>query len=139
MRLTKARVQGFQSFRDSGELEFFEGINLIIGQNNSGKSALLRALLPVLTDDRHRTPEMWETFRLRPPEVSLTIDASGADIYGWILRSGTQQFFPVTQSDAQNVEAFMQEIFERPKLSIAVTRTLNADFIAPYPSHQLFE
>ena len=37
MRLIKARVRGFQSFSDSGEVTFSEGINLIIGQNNAGK------------------------------------------------------------------------------------------------------
>ena len=85
MRLIKARIQGFQSFSDSGEMEFSEGINLVIGQNNAGKSALLRALLPDLPDDRHRTPEKWETHKLPPPKIELTIDASGAEIRDWVL------------------------------------------------------
>lgn len=39
MRLLKARILGFQSFGDSGDIEFLDGINLIVGQNNAGKSA----------------------------------------------------------------------------------------------------
>jgi energy-coupling factor transporter ATP-binding protein EcfA2 len=119
-------------------VEFLEGINLIIGQNNAGKSALLRALLPVLSDDRHRTPEKWEAFRLMQPEVALTIDARGAEIHDWVLRSGSQQFFPLAQPRGQDPGAFMREFFARPSLPISVTRTSGVGFLAPYPSHQLF-
>jgi predicted ATPase len=139
MRLTKARIQGFQSFSDTGEVEFAEGINLVIGQNNAGKSALLRALLPALTDDRHRTPEKWETFRLRMPETTLTIDASGAEIHDWVLRSGAQHAFPVTAMQVRDVIPAMREFFQRPSLPISVVRMPNGAFSATYPSHQLFQ
>ena len=139
MRLIKARIQGFQSFGDSGEMEFSEGINLVIGQNNAGKSALLRALLPELPDDRHRTPEKWQTFRLRAPEIALTINASGAEIRDWVMLSNSNQFFPVTPQQADDVNAVMQKFFERSSLHISVSRVANASFSAPYPSHQLFQ
>ena len=86
MKLTKLRIEGFQSFSDSGELEFLDGINLIIGQNNAGKSALLRAMLPTLSDDRHRSRDIWQTFRLPQPKISFTINAPGAEIRDLILR-----------------------------------------------------
>ena len=44
MYISKMRVKDYKSFRDSGEIEFKPGINLIVGQNNSGKTALLEAL-----------------------------------------------------------------------------------------------
>jgi energy-coupling factor transporter ATP-binding protein EcfA2 len=138
MRLLKARIRGFQSFSDSGDVELSEGINLVIGQNNAGKSTLLRALLPTLPDDRHRTPEKWETFRLRQPEIALTIDAGGAEIRDWVLRSRTQQFIPVTIPQRQDIGAFMREFFERPSLPICVVQVPGSSFSAPYPSHQLF-
>jgi predicted ATP-dependent endonuclease of OLD family len=138
MRLIKARVRSFQSFSDTGELEFTEGINLLIGQNNAGKSALLRALLPAIPDDRHRTPEKWEQFRLPVPEISLTVDVSGTEIRDWILRSNKAQHFPVTMDQNQDVNRFMDEIFQRASLPIRVTRTPSLGFSAPYPSHQIF-
>jgi len=138
MKLIKARIEGFQSFSDSGDVEFAEGINLIIGQNNAGKSALLRALLPSLPDDRHRTPERWETFRLGRPEVTLTIAVSGAEIRDWVLRSGTQKHFPIIPVQRPNLTAFVREFFERTSLPITVGNTPNSGFTAPYPSHQLF-
>jgi hypothetical protein len=110
----------------------------VIGQNNSGKSALLRALLPELSDDRHRTPERWESFKLRQPEIALTIEVSGAEIRDWALRSGSSQFFPVTTEQIKDLTVFMQEFFERPSIPISVIRTPTPGFSAPYPSHQLF-
>lgn len=44
MYLSKFRVENYKSFRDSGEIEFKPGINIIVGQNNSGKTALLEAI-----------------------------------------------------------------------------------------------
>lgn len=138
MRLLKVRIRGFQSFGDTGDVELSEGINLVIGQNNAGKSALLRALLPALPDDRHRSPEKWETFRLPPPEVAFTIDASGAEIRDWVLRFGSQMHVPVTKLQYQNLTAFMQDFFERPSLPISFIRRPNGGFSAPYPSNQMF-
>lgn len=144
MKLIKARVRGFQSFGDTGEVEFVEGINLIVGQNNSGKSALLRALLPDLPNDRHRTPERWQDFELAPPEVELTVDASGVEIREWILRSDGSHWIPVPFPEDRNelqraASVFIRNFFERPNVNISVRhRALNNNFTAAYPSHQIF-
>ena len=45
MYLSKFQLVNYKSFRDSGLLEFKPGINIIVGTNNSGKTALLEALL----------------------------------------------------------------------------------------------
>ena len=44
MYISKIRIENYKSFLNSGEIEFKSGINIIIGQNNSGKTALLEAL-----------------------------------------------------------------------------------------------
>ena len=81
-----------------------------------GKSAFLRALLQSYSDDRHRTPEKWDASRLLQPTVDLVLDTSGAEIYDPVLRSGTQQYFPITKQHARAPKAFMQEFFERPRI-----------------------
>ena len=139
MRLVKTRIKGFQSFDDSGDVEFTEGINLVIGQNNAGKSALLRALLPTLPDDRHTTPEKWEHFRLPIPVVELTVEVNVSEIYDWMLLSGNPQFFPIP-NNVGDAQAFMQQLHERPTISIfAKHSSRNNSFDAPYPSHGLFD
>ncbi|MBU4433673.1 MAG: AAA family ATPase, partial [Alphaproteobacteria bacterium] len=137
MRLVSARVQGFQSFNDSGVINFTDGINLIIGQNNAGKSAFLRALLPSLPDDRHRTPDRWETFRLPSPLVDLAIEASGAELEKWILRAGNGQHIPLPNEN--DVPGYIEAFFKRPAVTLLVQRTPGASFSpSVYPSHQLF-
>ncbi|MBB3570416.1 AAA family ATPase [Rhizobium sp. BK491] len=142
MRLVRARIKGFQSFSDSGDIEFEGGINLIIGQNNAGKSALLRALLPILADDRHRTPARFETHTLASPEINLTLDVSGPEIKDWILRSGGPQYFPLPVRQGApppDGPALLKRIFESNNLFLRVTHRPQQSFLADYPSHGLFE
>ena len=53
MYLSKFQLFNYKSFRDSGLLEFKPGINIIVGQNNSGKTALLEALTLNLSHKPH--------------------------------------------------------------------------------------
>lgn len=137
MRLIKARVLGFQSFDDSGEIEFADGINLIVGQNNSGKSALLRALLPVLVDDRHRTPEKWATHQLSTPSVEVVIELSGQELRESVLRFGAQHIpVPVPNNDPN---VFIAELWARNTIRLALMRQANSNFYPQtYPSYDVF-
>ena len=47
MFISKIRIKNFRNFVDS-EIQFNEGVNVIIGHNNSGKSNLIRALSLVI-------------------------------------------------------------------------------------------
>jgi energy-coupling factor transporter ATP-binding protein EcfA2 len=137
MRLISARVRDFQAFSDSGSVDFLEGINLVIGQNNAGKSTLLRALLPSLPDDRHRTPGRWETFRLGTPQVDLTVEAEGSEIHDWALQSNNQHHFPLTVADGEKPQ-YMDAFFDEGSCKFEVNRRAGASFTAKYPSHGLF-
>lgn len=55
MYLSKIRVRNYKSFRDSGDIEFKPGINIIVGQNNSGKTTLLEALEIKASNIPHRS------------------------------------------------------------------------------------
>src|SRR5229473_4755 len=58
LQLKKFRVWNYKSFFDSRELELGSGFNVLVGQNNSGKTALLEALQPnQLRDKPHRSFE----------------------------------------------------------------------------------
>jgi energy-coupling factor transporter ATP-binding protein EcfA2 len=135
VKLINARVLGFQSFSDSGEIEFTDGINLLVGQNNAGKSSLLRALQPSLPDDRHRTPDRWENFRLAPPEVRLTVEISGSDLRDEILRTG-QSFIPVPKGQDANVYA--QGILNTAHIRVGVVHRPGSRFSTSYPGHGQF-
>ena len=44
MYISKFQILNFKSYRDSTEIEFKPGFNIITGKNNAGKTALLEAL-----------------------------------------------------------------------------------------------
>lgn len=138
MRLRKIRVQGFQSFSDSDEVEFADGFNLIIGQNNSGKSALLRAMRPSLPDDRHRTPDQWEEYKLPQPKISFTLEASGAELRDWILRLGGQQCIPVSADQANDVLPIIDAIWQESKIKVDLYRSHYPSFFSNYPALKHF-
>lgn len=139
MRLTKIRVEGFQSFLDSGEVDFEDGFNLIIGQNNSGKSALLRAMLPEIPDDRHRRPDSWEAYKLPQPKISLIIEASGRELSNWILRLGGQQFIPVVPSKINDMPPVIDSMWLSPIHSAYLFRTNSSIFGGHYPTLKNFD
>jgi predicted ATPase len=137
MKLARLRVRGFQSFEDTGEIEFSDGINLIVGQNNSGKSALLRALQPVFADDRHRTPQKWATHELATPTVDMVIKLRGDELRSGILRFG-QQHIPIPET-SYVADVYMDILWQRHWIEIAVTHGPGSQFNPGiYPSHNGF-
>jgi predicted ATP-dependent endonuclease of OLD family len=57
MHISRFQLLNYKSFRDSGALEFQPGINIIVGANNSGKTALLEALSLSFETSPHRSIE----------------------------------------------------------------------------------
>ena len=53
--LKNFQLFNYKSYIDSGTLEFSPGINIIVGQNNAGKTALLEALTLKLSKNPHRS------------------------------------------------------------------------------------
>lgn len=140
MKILKARILGFQSFGDSGDIEFLDGFNLIIGQNNGGKSALLRGLQPSLSDDRHRTPARWALYELPVPEVRLALETNGAELERAILRSGQQHRIPVLDASGQ-AQTLVEKILSCKSIVFDVINSPNQPMrnAVGYPSHQLFQ
>jgi energy-coupling factor transporter ATP-binding protein EcfA2 len=55
MRIQSVRVRNYKSFRESPVLDLAPGFNVIVGQNNVGKTALLEALSLTITEIPHRS------------------------------------------------------------------------------------
>lgn len=77
MYISKLRIENFRCFRNI-EIEFNEGLNVIIGENNSGKTAIMRALQYIFNhsntnaptiDDFNKTIEIGTI----PPEITITL------------------------------------------------------------------
>ncbi|WP_092333780.1 ATP-dependent nuclease [Desulfosporosinus hippei] len=78
--ISKIRIENFRNFKMK-EIEFNDGVNVIIGHNNAGKSNLIKALALVLdfqgtkrldVDDFNKYISL-EDLKANPPKVSICI------------------------------------------------------------------
>ncbi len=136
MFIRRLRLVGFQSFADTGEIEFGPGINLIIGPNNVGKSALLRSLTTDLPNDPHRTPERFERHRLRIPKQELTLSFGLGEVEDAILRR-ERALIPVPSGHIHLDTAFIKGLVTS-ECDITFERDANGNLTAEYPSHRRF-
>ncbi len=83
MYISKIKIKNFRNFKEN-EIEFNDGINVIIGHNNAGKSNLIRALGLVLnpkskmrlTISDFNKHVSWDALRQHSPKVSITVTIS---------------------------------------------------------------
>ncbi|MEG3182109.1 ATP-dependent nuclease [Sphingomonas sp. LT1P40] len=138
MKLISARITGFQSFEDTGVIEFGGGINLIVGQNNAGKSALLRALLASIPDDRHRSPSEWRDTALPKPKTEFVISVAGREVVDAVLTTTTPLTIPTPNRGVDQIK-YAEEILSRDAIELSVTREYGSQMTSDsYPSHRLF-
>ena len=100
MQLKAFRVQKFRNIEDSGEVELLDALTCVVGKNQAGKSALLRALhkfnphLPAPYDMRREWPRGQRTkrnkkqtvcevrFTLSPEELKKLGEIAGQELSG---------------------------------------------------------
>ncbi|NES22407.1 MAG: ATP-binding protein [Symploca sp. SIO3E6] len=94
MYLSQFRLFHYKSFFDSELLEFKPGINIIVGQNNSGKTALLEALTLSFTNEPHRS------LQTLPTTSSRIRDESRAEI---VLTTTTSELLILLEQIEQSL------------------------------------
>lgn len=97
MWISKFRVTSFSSFRDSGWIELDSRFNLFIGQNNSGKSAILRALSNPLPSNPHKDSNNFRGSNLHASQVSIDLEISLPEIISRFSAAGSIPTFPALQ------------------------------------------
>lgn len=101
MYVSGVRLRNYSSFEDSGQIELSPGINLFVGPNNCGKSALLRSIVSPMPNNPHRGSG---DLPIQPPpsSVELQITITIGDLYERLQRSGLQPVFPMGGTEGQN-------------------------------------
>src|ERR1019366_7256403 len=140
MRLTRIRVKNYSSFKDTDWVEFSPGINLIVGQNNAGKSALLRAFDLVLDDNRHRNSIEYLPHLLVTPEVEYDLEVSGPEIGESFSQRRLQFWWPLQTSDPPSEINRFHKFMSGPSHIMEVARFPQQAFTSRRsPSHGQFE
>jgi predicted ATP-dependent endonuclease of OLD family len=83
MYISSVKITGFRNFNDS-TIDFQEGVNVIIGHNNAGKTNLLKSLSLILdtssskkleVDDFNKFVEL-DDLKMEPPKVQISLTIS---------------------------------------------------------------
>lgn len=95
MYISKIRVENYKSFLDSGDIYFEPGINIITGQNNGGKSALLKALSSKILNIPHlsfHTKPFTYEMSDHSSHLSIQFTASKKEITDIIFKNPDKRF-----------------------------------------------
>src|ERR1700694_3995393 len=80
------RVENFMSFQDSGQHELSPHMNIVVGKNNAGKTALLRAISMRLLNLPHRNSSFPRGHVYNPESsVDMQFVVSGEEIRSMLL------------------------------------------------------
>lgn len=149
LRISRFRIKNYMGFRKTEELRFSSAMNLIVGQNNVGKSSLLQALALKFDARPHRSEKTKPASPLNPhSEAEVELGTTGQEIKELMLASGSAQFFipvpPKFSQSPDNMAELAQSVFDRDDLRLRF-RLLSggpdavANFAeARYPSHGMF-
>lgn len=142
MHFESIEVQNYKGFADSGSVSLSPGFNLIVGQNNSGKTALLEAFrLSAQGSNPHKRKDKPAGYPLDPrSHFRATISVEGGELRNDILSSGiaVDVPFPGPWSD-HNVNLFIGELFSQTH-SFGIVGSMDGTQFASsgYPSHRRF-
>lgn len=95
MLIEGVRLFSYGPFEDSRELKFAEGMNLLVGQNNSGKSAVLKSFKNDPVNWPHRSLERFRDIDLERSKQWLRVQVSGAEIRDAFMARGGELHFPI--------------------------------------------
>lgn len=141
VRISELRVLNYKSFRDSGWLTLGENFTVIVGQNNSGKTALIQSLrLNDAQHHPHRGPAVRQYAGQNPKSrFQLRLMASGAFLKAALIRHQRQTFFTMPSGPIGQRERFLEEVFARNFIEFELEFSAGSGGCKPLkePSHQL--
>lgn len=94
MWISRFKVESFASFQETDWIALDPKFNLFVGQNNSGKSALLRALVPPLVSNPHKNPQAFRGNVLKPSQVYFDLNITVSEIFDRLSALGIDPIFP---------------------------------------------
>jgi ABC-type branched-subunit amino acid transport system ATPase component len=109
VKIVRIEVHNFKSFKASASIEFASGLNVIIGENNVGKSALAEALSLTFGDHPHRSVETLpdSTTAVAPSSrVQIVVEIGRPEVIS-AVRANTSTSIPI--SSGENLDERFQE------------------------------
>lgn len=116
MHIANFRIENYKSFRATDEVQLSPGFNVIVGQNNVGKTALVEALSLRFAGHPHRSLKTAPT-RLTPlpsaSSVAAQLHLSRDELFQLLRRLGNF-YVPTMQPNGQNAAADFTQAVASP-------------------------
>lgn len=131
MRLVSFQLRNFMSFSDTGSVRFSDGFNVIVGQNNAGKSALLQGISLRFGDKPHLSLQTkpTSTTPVSPQSEALfSLECDGQELRTILLNRGVEFGIPIPTDAAPNpqlVQDILSKAFSSQRLLLSLRRTGN--------------
>lgn len=143
MYLSKFTLHNYKAFYETQELSFQPGFNIIVGQNNAGKTALLEALTLNIQPKPHWSEKTVPRLGLVPAHeswASVQLTTSGSELAALMQERDFPSQFHLFEAQGrtheetlQDLEAWIQHVAQ-VKISISVGRTVaDTTQILPVP------
>ena len=126
MYIAGCKIKNYKGFNESEQINFTPGFNVVVGQNNAGKSALTEAISLQFQNNPHRS-------LMKSPDgnssLSLVLKASSKESFD-LLRKLTLFLVPFNQGG--NAAAFLSKLNLRLKEELVVLADFTAgNFVSP--------
>jgi putative ATP-dependent endonuclease of the OLD family len=99
MYLKKLSINGYKNFNTKFDIQFFDGLNVLVGENGVGKSAIIDAIRHILQEDEFGRSGISDTDFHRPFQIegksSANINIS--ILFGGLSREESVAFLPWTE------------------------------------------
>lgn len=115
------QLHSYGPFEDSGLVELERGVNLVVGQNNAGKSALLRSLRADWPSWPHRSLQRYRALDLLPSRQEVELIASGDEVRRGILSTGSTQQWPIAEQPSDLSSTYFHEHFLTADIEYSLT------------------
>lgn len=128
MKIERFRVQNYKSFIDSGEAELSNGLNVVVGANNVGKTALLEALGLKFSQRSHRSLKTLPTPTTAPNPnsvVTVSLSIEGSELKNLLLTNFSEFRIPVPTNYSGDGMELLTELFAASAVRFTVS------FVAP--------
>jgi predicted ATPase len=127
MLITRTHLHNYKSFRESPDLSFGPGFNVVVGPNNAGKTALLEGLSLTFGAAPHRSPVTIPRPGSPPSPFSsadLSIDIPKAEFLQ-LLADHAQPEFYVSHPDGTTVQDAARQFLTRLPDPVVIEATYN--------------
>lgn len=151
MRISSFIISNYKSFRDPQKLEFAPGFNVLVGQNNVGKTALLEALTLNFVGKPHKS--LLSIPRVTAPYdqssvVDVTVVLSGEELRD-ILLNIPEFYLPVpsrlSAPDAEDGVQLLEKILTYETIGFTLRLVAGEGrnppdwIVSKFPSHALYD